>query len=73
VPTEFQQVAGYSLDPLRRTLAVDADQVAREGLAALERGERVWVPGLRMRLASSAMRLLPPGLAGRLTSPRRGR
>lgn len=72
VPTEFQQVAGYSLDPLRRSLVVDADQVAREGLAALERGERVWVPGLRMRLASSAMRLLPRGLVARMASPRRG-
>jgi len=72
VPTEFQQVAGYGLDPLRRSLVVDADQVAREGLAALERGERVWVPGLRMRLASSAMRLLPRGLVARMASPRRG-
>jgi short-subunit dehydrogenase len=62
VPTEFQAVAGEREDAIRQALAIPADRVAGEALAALERGERLLVPGRLMWLTALPVRLLPARL-----------
>lgn len=73
VPTEFQQVAGTSIEGVEQLVAVTPDKVVEEGLAALARGERVWVPGEVMRLTSQAARFLPTRLVTWLNSRRKGK
>lgn len=69
VPTEFNQVAGLpAAGLLRRPFEISAEQVAAEGLAALERGDRLWVPGLGMRLAMRCLALVPHRLSLRATA-----
>ncbi len=63
VPTEFQQVAGVKLDGAAQKVTISAEQTVDEGLAALSRGETVWVPGAAMRNVSRVLGLLPRGLA----------
>ena len=73
VPTEFQRVAGRELTRSSSRLAISATQVADEGLAALRRGERVWVPGTAMRWVARALTLLPPALTAKASArARRG-
>jgi hypothetical protein len=59
VPTEFQSVAGSSLDRGRRAVAVSAAQVVDEALQAVSLGAEVWVPGGAMRAVSRVLRLFP--------------
>jgi len=50
VPTEWQQVAGYSPDYLPPVPGkISAEQVARESLRAFERGRRTIIPGSVIR------------------------
>src|SRR5947209_9092589 len=50
VPTEWQQVAGYEPDYLPPVPGkISAEQVARESLAAFERGRRSIIPGAVIR------------------------
>jgi short-subunit dehydrogenase len=67
VPTRFQERAGVTDVPLARSaLAVDAARVAREGVAAMDRGRRLVVPGLANRLLVFANRFAPRALAARI-------
>jgi short-subunit dehydrogenase len=50
VPTEWQQVAGYEAGYLPPVPGkISAEQVARESLAAFERGSRTIIPGAVIR------------------------
>lgn len=66
VPTEFQQVAGVTLDRASRLVAISAEQVVQESLAALERDRPLVVPGRALRTISGLLRLVPAGLAREL-------
>jgi hypothetical protein len=70
VPTEFQEVAGSRVHGASRIVAVSAEQVVDEALAALERGEHLWVPGAAMRWAARLAQLLPLPTAARLAARR---
>lgn len=70
VPTEFQEVAGSRIDGASRLVAISASQVVDEALAALERGDRLWVPGGAMRWAARLAQLLPLPTAARLAARR---
>jgi len=68
VPTEFQQVAGYSLDPSSSRAAITAEQTVDEALAALRRGAEVWVPGRLVRNLMRVARLMPYRLTSWLSA-----
>jgi len=70
VPTEFQQVAGSRVHGASKLVAVSAEQVVDEALAALERGDHLWVPGAAMRWAARLAQLLPLPIAARLAARR---
>jgi uncharacterized protein len=62
VPTEFQATndAGYFAERLPKMTFVSAERVARDGLAAADRGRRSVIPGgLRVRASFAANRLAP--------------
>jgi len=63
VPTEWQQVAGYEpgyLPPVPGKIS--AEQVARESLAAFERGSRTIIPGAVIRWYMRVNRPAPVAL-----------
>lgn len=66
--SEFHDVTGTraSMSTLPRWAWLQADAVADDGIAALERGQVLAVPGWRYRLANAALRVLPHALALRL-------
>jgi len=70
VPTEFQEVAGSRVHGASKIVAVSAEQVVDEALAALERGEHLWVPGAAMRWGARLAQLLPAPIAARLAARR---
>jgi short-subunit dehydrogenase len=60
VPTEFQARAGFTNDdPKPDLLTQSAERVADIGYRALQRGERVAVPGIGNWITTSIARLLP--------------
>jgi uncharacterized protein len=59
VPTEFQARAGFRDDNSTDVLSKSAEQVATIGYQALQRGERVAVPGIGNWMVTSVARLLP--------------
>ena len=63
--TEFADVAGMSETPLFTRFASDSEQVVRDGLAALERGQAVMVSGLLNRLTAASTRVAPRGVLRR--------
>jgi short-subunit dehydrogenase len=73
--TEFADVAGMAETPLFERFAGTSEQVVRDGLAALERGQAVMVSGLLNRLTAASARIAPRGVlrraVGRLQSGRR--
>jgi uncharacterized protein len=76
VPTEWQQVAHYDeagVEPLPG--AIEADQVVREALDALDRGKRAIVPGRFfrnfMRLSGTGPRAIQLRVTERLYRPKR--
>ncbi|MET4897035.1 SDR family oxidoreductase [Sphingomonadaceae bacterium jetA1] len=60
--TEFADVAGMTQTPLFERFAGASDQVVRDGLAAMERGQAVMVSGLFNRLTATGTRLVPRAL-----------
>jgi len=57
--TEFFEVSGNVRNALQVSTSLEPEVVARAGVDALRRGERVRVPGLANKLTSTAVRLLP--------------
>ena len=76
VPTEWQQVAGYGeVGGEMMPGAIEAEQVAREGIRAFERDRRALVPGRFfrnfMRANNATPRALRVRIAERLYRPKR--
>ncbi|MGH2985955.1 MAG: SDR family NAD(P)-dependent oxidoreductase, partial [Solirubrobacterales bacterium] len=66
VPTEWQQVAGWD-EMTKAPGTISAEQVAREALAAYDRGARSLVPGALFRWAMRGSALGPRALKLRVT------
>jgi len=66
IRTEFQQAAGVDASRFPSFAWMEPDDVARDSLAALERGGVVHVPGLGNRIALGLTSVAPRGLATRL-------
>ena len=68
--SEFHDVSGTRerMNRLPRYLWQTADAVAEEGIAAVEAGEAVRVPGRVNRAIKAAVKLMPDALAFRLTA-----
>ncbi len=64
--TEFADVAGMGDSELFKRFAADADQVVRDGLAALEANSAVKVSGALNTIMADSIRLTPRGLARRI-------
>ncbi len=73
VPTEWQEVAGWS-EMTKAPGTISAEQVVRESLAAYERGARSVIPGAMFRWAMRTQSLAPKALqlrvAERIYRPR---
>lgn len=57
--TEFHAVGNAPIGYLPKVAWLDADDVARAGLAAVAEGRAVVVPGMQYKVAAGAARLLP--------------
>jgi uncharacterized protein len=75
VPTEFQGVAGTSIEGLRRHTAISAERCVDEALAGLDEERSVVVPGLHSRLLAATVGFLPRRAVTRVAGSvyRRGR
>lgn len=73
--SEFHDVTGSRdlMDRLPRSIWLGAEQVARAGVEAVERGQVLVVPGWRYKAACAAVRLLPHGLMRRLMGRNSGK
>ncbi len=68
IRTEFQERAGVDSSRFPSLVWMEPGDVARESLAALERGTVVCVPGLGYRIAIGLTGLVPRALATRVSS-----
>lgn len=68
IRTEFQQAAGVDASRFPSFAWMEPDDVARESLAAIERGSGVYVPGLGNRIAMGLTSLAPRSVATRVLS-----
>lgn len=66
--TEFQARAGFDVSRVPALFWQEAADVARESLAAFERGQTFCVPGVPNRLAFALHHLVPYRLTGRLAA-----
>ena len=57
--TEFMGVAGQQIDGIRSLAMMSSDEVAKTGLKALARKQRVIVPGWLYKIGISSLRLFP--------------
>lgn len=57
--TEFFEVSGNVRNSLQKGTSLEPEAVARAGVDALRRAERIRVPGLANKVSSTAVRLLP--------------
>jgi short-subunit dehydrogenase len=73
VRTEFHQRARMSTSDIPSFMWLDADAVVDTALADLRRGRTLSIPDPRYKVLSSAMRLLPDGLIGRVGRGMRSR
>ncbi len=64
--TEFQQRAGSSTDHTPAFLWQSAEAVAEAGLAGLERGRAVVVPGAHNKILTAGIKVAPLGLIDRI-------
>ncbi len=71
VRTEFHQRMGVPMNGIPGWLWLEADRVARDGLADLRRGKAVSVPSLRWKAVVAGSRLVPRSVVERVA--RRGR
>jgi uncharacterized protein len=60
-PTGFQERADVRLNRVPPWMVTDAARVAAEGLAALDRNDAIWVPGLVNKVSAVGARLGPRG------------
>ncbi len=70
--SEFHDVTGtrQQMAKMPRWMWMDADEVARAGIAALERGDVVYVPGRVNRAIKTLTKLLPDRMALRMVQKR---
>jgi hypothetical protein len=66
--TEFHERAGMDASGIPGFLWLSADRVAGEGMRDFARGLRVSVPGARYKAIVAIGRLIPPNIAGRVSS-----
>jgi short-subunit dehydrogenase len=66
--TEFHDRAGMDMSGVRNPLWLDAADVVDAGLRDLRAGKAVSVPGWQYKAIVGAGRLVPPSVAGRLSS-----
>ncbi|MBR0347278.1 MAG: SDR family oxidoreductase [Rudaea sp.] len=68
--SEFHDVNGARdlVSKMPKWMWMHADRVVREGLAAVERGEAVYIPGRLNRTIKGALKLLPDRLAARMSA-----
>ena len=64
--TEFGSVAGFGKDGAFAKYSVDSASVVAAGLAALDNGQAVAIPGLLNKLSAQGHRLLPRGTLRRI-------
>jgi short-subunit dehydrogenase len=65
--TEFTDVAGQTIDGIKKLGMMSAEDVARAGLTALARGQRVVIPGMMYKSTATLLRLLPSRLKVKIT------
>ena len=65
--TEFQEKANYDPSALPKSMWQSAEQVAAAGLAGIEAGTIVIVPGAHNKAARALTRIMPGGLVRRVT------
>ena len=65
--TEFTDVAGQTVEGIKKLGMMSAADVARDGLVALARGRRVVIPGMMYKTTASLLRLLPSKLKVKIT------
>lgn len=70
--TEFADIAGMAETPMFERFAGTSEQVVRDGLAALERGQAVMVSGLLNRLTAVSTRIAPRGVLRRAVAKLQG-
>lgn len=73
VPTEFHGRAGLRGARLPKAVTKSADDVAREGYAALQAGRAIAMPGAMVKAVAFAPRILPRALMRRLVHKSRRR
>lgn len=68
--SEFHDVTGTraKMDKLPGYMWLTADEVVRRGIAAVERGDAVYIPGRINRFIKTALQLMPDRLALRLSA-----
>jgi uncharacterized protein len=64
--TEFGSVAGFGKDGAFAKYSVDSTSVVAAGLAALDKGQAIAIPGLLNKFSAQGHRLLPRGLLRRI-------
>ena len=64
--TEFGTVAGFGKDGAFAKYSVDSPSVVAAGLAALDKGRAIAIPGLLNKFSAQGHRLLPRGLLRRI-------
>ena len=68
VPTGFQRAAGSGIAPGQRAAVLSADETVARALAAYERGETQYVPGVMNRIQLLGSRLAPRALTLRVVA-----
>ena len=68
--SEFHDVTGTrgKMDKLPGYMWLTAEEVVRQGIAAVERGDAVYIPGRVNRLIKAMVQLMPDRLASRLSA-----
>ncbi len=65
--TEFIDVAGQTVDGIKKLGMMSAASVARAGLVAMARGRRVVIPGMMYKSTATLLRVLPSFLKVKIT------
>jgi len=68
--TEFHQRAGMDMSGMGEWMWLDADQVARDSLAAVRKGRPLVVPGAQYKTLSALLQVFPPALVRRFSGAR---
>jgi short-subunit dehydrogenase len=65
--TEFGEVAGWGGNPLIDKLSATSTNVVRAGIAGMDKGRAVVIPGLTNKAGAQGHRLLPRWLLRKIT------